>query len=142
MKRLISSIVSVFILSFLMNFFWESMHGYSLYTDHVIDSDKYVRMMVYMSFMDAVTILAMYLVFAFFKKDILWLKRLSCKEAIVFFILGLFVGTAAEYWAVHVSHEWHYNQYMPVIFGIGLSPLLQLSSTGLAAIWLTKGIDE
>jgi len=113
-----------------------------LYTDHVIDSDKYVRMMVYMSFMDAVTILAMYLVCAFFMKNILWLKEVNRKRTGIFFILGLFVAVVAEYWAVYVSHEWHYNQYMPVIFGIGLSPLLQLSGTGLVAIWLTKRINE
>jgi len=126
--------------AFLTNFLWESLHGYSLYTDHIIDSDKYVRMMVYMSFMDAVTILAMYLVCAFFMKDVLWLKELNHKRVVMFFLFGIFVAIAAEYWAVYISHEWHYNQYMPVILGIGISPLLQLSVTGLVAFWLMKRI--
>jgi len=139
-KQTFSCLTGIILFSFLLNFLWESLHGFSLYTDHIIDSDKYVRMMVYMSFMDAVTIFSMHLVCAFFMKDVMWLKNLNHRRVVIFFVLGLFVAVAAEYWAVYVSHEWHYNNKMPVIFGIGLSPLVQLSVTGLSAFWLTNRI--
>jgi hypothetical protein len=141
LKPILFSIAGILGFSFLLNFLWESLHGYSLYLDHIIASDKYVRMMVYMSFMDAITILAMYLVCAFFIKDILWLNNMNHKRVSIFFILGLFVAVAAEYWAVYVTHEWLYNENMPVILGIGLSPLVQLSLTGGLAIWLTQRIS-
>lgn len=140
LKQILLYFTGILFCSFLLNFFWESLHGFSLYTDHIIDSDKYVQMMVYMSFMDAVTIFAMYLVCAIFMKDVLWLKNLNHRRAIIFFVFGLFVAAAVEYWSVYVAHEWHYNDKMPVIFGIGLSPLVQLSVTGLAAYWLTNRI--
>ena len=137
-RKIFFNLTGIFIFSFLLNFLWESLHGYSLYMDHIIDSDKYVRMMLYMSFMDAVTIFSMYLVCAFFIKNILWLKDLNRKRLVIFFIMGLLVAVVAEYWAVYVSHEWHYNDRMPVIFGIGLSPLIQLSVTGVLGLWITK----
>jgi len=142
MKKLFFALTLLFALSFLMNFFWESLHGFSLYTEHVIDSDKYVWMMIYMSLMDALTILGMYLFFALFVKDIFWLKEINFKRLIIFFILGLIVGTFAEYRAVYVSHDWHYNERMPVIFGIGLSPFLQLSVTSLMSLFMTRKLID
>lgn len=130
--------ISIVCFSFTFNFLWESLHGYSLYTDHIISSDKYVKMMIYMSFMDALTILAMYVFCTFFMKDIFWLGNLNLKRGAIFFIVGLVVAIGAEYWAVYVTHEWHYNNRMPVVFGIGLSPLVQLSVTGLVSLWLVS----
>ena len=142
LKQTLLIFVGIILFSFVLNFLWESLHGYSLYTDHVIYSDKYVRMMVYMSFMDAVTILGMYLFFAFIYKNILWLNEVNLRRFIIFFILGLFVGVFAEYRAVYVAHEWHYNNQMPVIFGIGLSPLVQLSVTGVFSLWIAKRLTD
>lgn len=142
LKRILICLAGIFLFSFLLNFLWESLHGFSLYTDHIINSDKYVRMMIYMSFMDALTILAMYLVCAFFFKDVLWLKKLQRRRGVVFFIVGLIVAMAVEYWAVYVTHEWYYDDKMPVIFGIGLSPLLQLSVTGLLSLWVIQRLDK
>lgn len=138
LKQIFICLLGILIFSFLLNFFWESLHAFSLYKDHIIDSDKYVRMMVYVSLMDAVTILAMYVFCAFFIQDILWLRKLYPKQVIMFLIIGLIVAVAAEYWAVYITHEWYYNNRMPVIFGIGLSPFLQLSVTGIISLWLTK----
>ena len=137
-RQILFCFAGIIFSSFLLNFLWESLHGYSLYTGHIIDSDKYVRMMVYMSFMDSVTILVIYLVCAFFMKDALWLRELNRRRGIIFFVIGLIVAVTAEYWAVYVAHEWHYNNRMPVMLGIGLSPFFQLSVTGLMSLWLTK----
>ena len=137
-KQILFCLSVVFIFAFMNKYLWESLHGYSLYADHIIDSDKYVQMMIYMSFMDAMMILVLYLACAVFVKDVLWLKEVNSKRTSIFFVLGLFIGIVAEYWAVYVSHEWHYNARMPLIFGIGLSPLVQLGVTGVLSLWITK----
>ena len=103
-SKLALVIVTLFMFSFLINYFWESLHGFSLYEDHIIDSDEYVRMMVHMSFMDAVTILGIYIFIAFFRKDLCWLMRLTPKLCISFIVLGLMVAIIAEYWAINVSY--------------------------------------
>lgn len=142
LKRILICLAGIFLFSFLLNFLWESLHGFSLYTDHIINSDKYVRMMIYMSFMDALTILTMYLVCAMFIKDVLWLKKLQRRRVVVFFIVGLIVAIAVEYWAVYVTHEWYYDDKMPVILGIGVSPLLQLSVTGLLSLCVIQRLEK
>ena len=72
--KIAGTFAAIVFFSFTLNFLWESLHGFLLYTGHIIPSDQYVRMMVYMSFMDAVTILGIYIFLAFISKDILWLK--------------------------------------------------------------------
>ena len=137
LRETLFCVSGILFFSFLLNFFWESVHGYSLYADHVIASDKYVGMMVYVSLMDALTVLGAYLICAAAGKDVLWLTKNNRNLFIYFFALGIIVGAGAEYWAVYAAHEWHYNDRMPVVLGIGLSPLLQLGVTGLLAVWLT-----
>ncbi len=132
--------MAIFIFSFFLNFVWESLHGFSLFEGHHIDSGKYVVMMTHMSLMDAVTILGIYLAVAFFEKNLLWLKNFNKKNIVVFFVLGLIVAVLAEFNSVYLTKEWQYNSYMPIIFGIGLSPLVQLSITGLLSIWLAKRV--
>lgn len=138
MKRTVMCFLELLMCSFFLNFFWESLHGFSLYKDHLMDSDKYVRMMVYMSFMDALTIGGIYVFLAVIHRDIFWLKNMRKTELLLFAVTGLVVGAAAEYWAVYVTHQWHYNSYMPTILGIGISPLLQLSATGIISLWLVR----
>jgi heme/copper-type cytochrome/quinol oxidase subunit 2 len=99
-------------------------------------------MMIKMSFGDAATILAMYLFYAFFMKDMLWLKTMNLKTGVIFFVLGLCVAVAAEYRAVYITHEWQYNNKMPILLGVGLSPFLQLGVTGIISLWLTKRLSN
>jgi len=55
-------------------------------------------------------------------------------------ITGLMLAAAIEYRKVVVLKAWSYTPLMLTIFGIGISPLLQLSITGLVSFWLTKRI--
>ena len=130
--------LSIFVFAYLLNFVWESFHSFSLYQGHNIESGKYVLMINYMSIMDAVTILGIYLTIAFFEKDILWLEQLTKKRILMIIIFGLITAILAEYRAVYLTKEWSYNAFMPVVFGIGVSPMIQLSITGWLAIWVTS----
>lgn len=96
--------------------------------------------MLYMSLMDALTVLGMYLCVAFFVKNVLWINELNKKSIIGFFIIGLVAAMVAEYWSVYISGDWQYNDKMPMLFGIGISPLFQLSITGLTSLWVTRQI--
>jgi hypothetical protein len=55
----------------------------------------------------------------------------------VVLLTGILVSGLVEYRAVYVLKEWQYGPNMPIILGIGLSPLVQISVTGLLALWLT-----
>ncbi|MCA9399524.1 MAG: hypothetical protein KC618_07235 [Candidatus Omnitrophica bacterium] len=141
-KQILFFFAGIIGFSFLLNFLWESLHAYSLYEDHVIGSDEYIKMMVHMSLGDAITIFVIYLFVSTLNKNIFWLKDMNKKTIVLFFIFGLIAAVAAEYWAVYIKKLWIYNDNMPVLFGIGLSPMVQLSVTGLAAIWIVKRMSS
>jgi hypothetical protein len=66
------------------------------------------------------------------------LKQRYAKGEVTLFSLAAF-GLAAfvEFMAVFWLRRWAYKETMPVIFGIGLSPLVQLWITGVGALWLS-----
>lgn len=128
----------VFLFSYLLNFVWESWHGVFLYEEHNVAAAKYVLMMNHVSVMDAVIITGMYFVTALVSKDIFWPKEWYGARIAVFLVIGVFVAVVIEYMAVYVLRAWSYNAFMPLVLGIGLSPLLQLSVTGVLAIYVAR----
>jgi hypothetical protein len=55
-------------------------------------------------------------------------------------ITVLAIAAAIEFRRVFVLKTWGYTPRMFTLFGIGLSPLLQLSVSGVLAFWITKRI--
>ena len=133
-------IIFLFGFSFLLNFFWEALHAVYLYQHHDFDAATYVPMLLYVSSMDSLMVLGFYLGVGLMWRDLLWIKRFQKKSIVVFLILGIVVAFIIEYRAVIYTHRWLYKEAMPTIFGVGLSPLVQLSVTGILAVWLTKEI--
>lgn len=139
-RKLSLILTVVFLFSYLLNFVWESWHGVFLYEEHNLVATKYVLMMNHVSVMDAVIITGMYFVTALVSKDIFWLKEWNGARIAVFLVIGVFVAAVIEYMAVYVLRAWSYNAFMPLVLGIGLSPLLQLSATGVLAIYVARRI--
>jgi len=126
--------------AFLLNFFWESLHGL-LFQDHSgMPAGRYVPMMVEMALYDALGICAIHLVVSLYRRMLLW--PLTRSNAMIFTAVALLAAAAVEFIAVHVRHEWAYLPSMPVVFGIGLLPLVQLALTGLAAIALAQKLSS
>jgi len=140
LKKLGLALISIFIFSFLFNFVWESVQAVYLYKGHNINAQAYIPMMGYVSTMDAMIIFGMYFIMAVSWQNIFWLRQMDRGHALVVFLLGLIIAAVIEYRAVYIMKEWRYKPEMPTIFGIGISPLLQLSITGLVSFWLTKRI--
>ena len=59
-------------------------------------------------------------------------------QILVFTVIGVVAAAIIEYLSVFYFHRWMYKAAMPTVFGIGVSPLVQLSATGLLAVWLTR----
>jgi len=136
----VTIVIFLFGFSFLLNFFWEALHAVYLYQHHDFDAATYVPMLLYVSSMDSLMVLGLYLGVGLMWRDLLWIKRFQKTPVIFFLILGVVVAFIIEYRAVFYTHRWLYRKAMPTIFGVGLSPLLQLSVTGLLAVWLTREI--
>ena len=137
-KKGVLILISLFVFAYLLNFFWESFHSVLLYEGHNFNAAKYVLMIGYVSIIDGLLILGSYLLIFFLWKDFFWIKEKNIKPFILFIIINLIVALVIEYRALFILGKWSYNDLMPTIFGIGLSPLVQLSITGMLAILITK----
>lgn len=144
MKKKVAEVVLVFLfifaISFLLNFVWESFHSAFLYEGMDFAAKKYVLMVSYVSAVDGSLILGIYLFLSFLWRDIFWLRKMNRKHGYSAFIAGLAIAAVIEYRRIFITMSWRYNQLMPTVFGIGLSPLFQLSVTGVTTFWLTRRI--
>lgn len=140
MKEAGLTLASVFVFAFLLNYVWESYHAVFLYEGHDFNAEKYVRMLTYVSIVDGALILGMHLIRSVLWKNALWLKNMNKRQVRTSVAAGLAIAAAIEYGKVFVLKAWSYTPPMPVVFGIGVSPLFQLSVTGLVSFWLTRSI--
>jgi len=116
------------------------MHAVYLYSEHDISSSRYVPMMLAMSAKDSLIILGLFFFISFFCRSLAWLKFFTKANLTAFIICSMMTATAIEWVSVYVMARWSYREAMPTIFGIGLSPLIQLTCTGLLSLWLSKKI--
>jgi len=130
--------IVIFLSSYVLNFVWESFHAAFLYTCCNFAPTKYVRVMSYASTMDGLLILGIYVIVSVLWKDLKWIKKMDKKQVWTFVIIGLLIAAIIEYKAVFIFQQWSYSSLMPTIFGIGLSPLVQLSTTGVLVLLLTR----
>ncbi|PKN61704.1 MAG: hypothetical protein CVU57_28220 [Deltaproteobacteria bacterium HGW-Deltaproteobacteria-15] len=131
-------ILSLYGFSFVFNFVWESVHAVYLYQGHDLNARIYVPMVVYVSTLDGILIISVYLLVSLLLRDILWLRDLRRTPICLFLLIGLVTSATVEYVSVHILSRWTYLHAMPTLFGIGLSPLFQLPVTGLFSVRITQ----
>lgn len=142
--------ISIVLLSagFVFNFVWEALHGVYLYQDHDVRASQYVPMLVYVSGMDALLILGLYGWIALLWLDPFWTRNPGVIRMLAFILSGIILAAAIEYRSVYVLNRWAYLPAMPTIFGIGISPLLQLAVTGclsaasIRCMWHRKDLRQ
>ena len=125
----------LFPLFFLLNLFWEVAHS-PLY-DWNPSMQEYVPHILLYSFMDAVYISILILVISLKNENIKWVNNPARRDMILLTVLGVLLAVFIELKAFYLG-KWSYNQLMPQVFGLGLSPLIQLAATSIAALWIIK----
>jgi hypothetical protein len=128
----------IFVISLVLNYIWESMHEAFLYKVFKCEEDSYIMMILEAAVVDASIILGIYFGVAVLWRDVLWLWSMKGAQLLSAGIAGIIIAAAIEVGGVLVLKEWSYLPSMPTIFGIGLSPLIQLSVTGLLTFWLAR----
>lgn len=143
MKKL-NLIFIVFILSYLVNLFWEVTHSL-LYNWNQLPLHNniyfYIPKILGATLGDAVIILIIFLLNSLFRKGIDWIYSVDKRDYIIFILFGLIFAIGIEIRAI-IMNLWTYNQYMPLIFGIGLTPLIQLSITGVIVLFYLQKINK
>jgi len=131
-------VLALAVSAYLLNFFWESLHAVNLYQNLDIAASNYLPLMLYVSTVDSLLIFVMYLTVSLIWRDIFWLRKVNTKQLLTFAGTGIIIAAIIEYHALFVAHKWSYSTAMPTLFGIGLSPLLQLAVTGILALYIAR----
>lgn len=128
----IKKIVMIFLSAFILNAIWELLH-YRLYFD-LSGIPQYPHLLL-ATFTDAIIISIIFIIISFKNKDknLKWIGRPKWLDYLIIIIIGLGVAIFIELRALGIE-RWAYKESMPVIFGIGLSPLLQLATTGIITL--------
>ncbi len=132
MSKKIFVIYLIFI-SFVINYIWENLH-FSLYSSNTLGFQSVYSLMLYASFIDTLVIVLAYLLFAVIFKEFYWSKK---KRIFLFAVLAIFISLIIEIRAL-ILGRWIYTELMPTLFGIGLSPLVQLAISGSIAIIIAE----
>lgn len=139
MKKQIFLLIS---LVFLLNLFWEVLHtplyasplneGFSSLGEHY-----YMFVLLYASFIDVLMISMIFGIITLRNRSWKWINKPSFADSIIIVITGFIIAIVIEYRALNTG-RWAYGYFMPTIFGIGLTPLIQLATTALLALWLVR----
>lgn len=128
-------------IAFLTNFLWESLHAIFLYEGlNILGIERYVQLMLNVSLKDMAWLLATFFGLAVYYRDLGWFLRLSHGKIQAALLVPLVIALLIEMQGVFVFQKWIYSPLMPTLFGIGVSPLLQLPCTFVFALLLIRRI--
>ncbi|MEK6934699.1 MAG: hypothetical protein AABW46_02365 [Nanoarchaeota archaeon] len=123
------------LIAFFLNLFWEISHSL-LYNWNNLPLQNniyyYIPKILWASLVDAFYVFVILLL-------LIWSKKIKNKDYVITFSVGLFIAFVIEIRALYLE-LWSYNQYMPTFFGIGVTPLLQLATTGVITLYILKKI--
>lgn len=107
------------------NLAWEfaQLPLYALYADP--DTGKVVRYVLHCTAGDVLIALGAYALTAFALGNWSWPLRNPLRGIVLDTMLGLTYTAASEWYNVYLDAAWAYSERMPLVFGIGLAPLLQ-----------------
>ncbi len=127
---------SLFTISFILNFVWEVLQMAFYAKTGLGESGSFWSfLMIHLSvsLLDALLILGIFLLTEPLARKVNWL---------LFLILLPLVQALIEYISVYSLNLWEYAPAMPLVFGIGLTPLLQMLILPPLAVILTNKINQ
>ncbi len=123
-----SVVVVVALVAWALNVAWEfaQMPLYSA----AANAPGHVWMCLRASFFDAGYIMLVYVVLAVFHRSMSWVRRITVVDATAVVVFGLIVASVIE-WRALATGRWSYGPEMPLVWGVGLTPLVQLALLSL-----------
>lgn len=81
------------------------------------------------------------LLVALLKRKLLWISSANAADYAGLAIVGFVVALLVEYKALAL-HRWAYTAAMPIVFGVGLSPLLQMTILLPLSVGITAALAK
>ena len=120
-------IVKLFLIAFFLNLLYEMLHSLLYKTCHEASLPQYIFLMLKGAFFDAFAITTVFL-----------LCSLLIPELWVILVFSAILLPLAYIWEINAikNKRWVYNKNMPKIAGVGITPLVQLSLTGILSLYI------
>jgi hypothetical protein len=132
----------LFALAFIINLIYEVSHSL-LYDWSQLPLQNtisfYIPRILYSTLGDAFIILSIFIIISLVKKTSKWTKKPKKIDYILIISLGLISSILIELRALYFN-KWSYNQYMPLILGIGVTPLIQIALTSVIVLYFIRKI--
>lgn len=119
--------IKIFFVAFFINLLYELLHGLLYKTCIEASLKKYVYLMLKAAVFDGFAIMILYATTV-----LMFPVRY---HLVAFSILGLLFAYGWEIYSLK-KKKWEYSEKMPIIFGVGITPLIQLMLTGLLSIYI------
>ncbi|MDP4012089.1 MAG: hypothetical protein Q8R00_00585 [Candidatus Nanoarchaeia archaeon] len=123
-------------IALILNILWEFSH-HPLYID-LSGIPKYLHLII-ASFMDMLIIIGIFSIVSIKNRNFNWIKNPSKFDYLMVVFLGLIIAIFIEMMNLNLG-RWEYTVAMPTLFGIGISPLIQLALTGIISLIFIKQI--
>ena len=143
-------LLNLFFVSFLLNFVWEiSQMGFysTLGMGSISDYRSFILTHWEVSLKDALMVVAMYLVIGVILRNCLptrdvpkgqnWALTWNSGWLILLISLPIW-QVIIEYYSVYIYGRWSYAEAMPLVFGIGAVPIIQMLILPSIAVLLSR----
>lgn len=131
--------LSIFFLSFFLNFFWEVVQTY-FYTIRDSPFSAMFYGWIHCTLGDVIITIGSFWLVSILSRNRRWFLRLNRLSFIGFIIVGVVYTLFSEWLNVHIFRSWGYNESMPIIplIGVGLTPFFQWIIVPPAVILLVR----
>lgn len=131
--------LSIFFLSFFLNFFWEVVQTY-FYTIRDSPFSAMLYGWIHCTLGDVIITIGSFWLVSILSRNRRWFLRLNRLSFIGFIIVGVVYTLFSEWLNVHIFRSWGYNESMPIIplIGVGLTPFFQWIIVPPAVILLVR----
>lgn len=130
---MVNTLLEIFFVAFFINLLYEILHSLLYETCLKMPLKKYVRLILRASFFDGIWISAIYLItyLIFGNKNVFS----NYFQLILFSVLSIASAYLWELYSIK-NKKWEYSSRMPLIFGAGITPTLQIFITGLITFYI------
>lgn len=122
----------------ILNIIWEFSH-YFLYID-LSGIPKYAHLII-ASLADAFILFGIFTVVSLKNKNLTWIAHPDTSDYVFVVCVSLVVAIFIELINLNLG-RWKYTAVMPTLFGIGISPLIQLALTGIIALIIITSLER
>jgi len=125
---MINIFIEIFLVAFFVNLLWEVCHSQLYETCLRLPLKDYIPLITKASLNDGFFVVLFYWITTLFFKNANILENHA--QLLFFLLIGLIFAYIDEKVSLKLM-RWQYSGAMPTILGVGITPLLEISLTGL-----------